>query len=42
MEELYLKKDTPLKEISEYADKKFGELGGYAQQYLFYYARSNM
>ena len=42
MEELYLKKDTPLKEISEYAGKKFGELGGYAQQYLFYYARSNM
>ena len=42
MEELYLKKDTPLKEISKYADKKFGELGGYAQQYLFFYARSNM
>ncbi|MCD6323081.1 MAG: 8-oxoguanine DNA glycosylase [Clostridiales bacterium] len=42
MEELYLKKDMPLKEISEYADKKFGEMGGYAQQYLFYYARSNM
>lgn len=42
MEELYLKKDTPLKIISEYAYKRFGDLGGYAQQYLFYYARSNM
>ncbi len=42
MEEFYLKKDTSLKEISGYADKKFGELGGYAQQYLFYYARLNM
>lgn len=26
--------------ISEFASKKFGELGGIAQQYLFYYARS--
>lgn len=42
MEELYLQKDTPLKLISEFAQKKFNDLGGYAQQYLFYYARSNM
>jgi len=42
MEELYLKKDMSLRKIGEYADNKFGELGGYAQQYLFYYARSNM
>lgn len=41
MEELYLKKDTQLGAISDYASEKFGELGGYAQQYLFYYARSN-
>lgn len=27
--------------ISSFADDKFGELGGYAQQYLFYYAREN-
>ena len=42
MEELYLKEDTPIKKISEYAIDKFGNLGGYAQQYLFFYARSNM
>lgn len=42
MEELYLKKDTPLKIISEYAHRKFYDLGGYAQQYLFYYARSHL
>lgn len=27
--------------ISDYAAKKFGELGGFAQQYLFYWAREN-
>jgi N-glycosylase/DNA lyase len=42
MEELYFKKETPLRQISGYAKDKFGELGGYAQQYLFYYARSNL
>ena len=42
MEELYFKKETPLRQISGYAKNKFGELGGYAQQYLFYYARSNL
>lgn len=33
--------NTPqsIKIISEFADKKFGELGGMAQQYLFFYAR---
>ncbi|NLI66508.1 MAG: 8-oxoguanine DNA glycosylase [Tissierellia bacterium] len=39
MEHFYLKKDTKAKEIGEYGDKKFGELAGFAQQYLFYYAR---
>ncbi|WP_352419340.1 DNA-3-methyladenine glycosylase [Proteiniborus sp.] len=39
MEHFYLKKDTNLKEIQEYAQGKFGEYAGYAQQYLFYYAR---
>ncbi len=38
----YLDKDKSLKEISEFADNKFKDLAGYAQQYLFYYARSNM
>ncbi len=28
-----------IKTISEFADKKFGALGGMAQQYLFFYAR---
>ena len=27
--------------ISEFASKKFGNLGGFAQQYLFYWAREN-
>lgn len=39
MEHFYLKEDTKLKNISIYADEKFGELAGFAQQYLFYYAR---
>lgn len=39
MEYFYLQKDTDLKDIQEYAQSKFGEYAGYAQQYLFYYAR---
>ena len=39
MEYFYLKKDTRLKDISTYAYEKFGDLAGFAQQYLFYYAR---
>lgn len=42
MEEFYVAKDTSLKDISKFAEGKFRDLGGYAQQYLFYYARSNM
>jgi len=41
MEELYLKKDSSLKEIQNFAKDHFGELTGYAQQYLFYHARLN-
>ncbi len=33
-------KDTPKEEISAFAAKKWGKYAGYAQQYLFYYARS--
>ena len=33
-------KDIPKKEISRFAAKKWGKYAGYAQQYLFYYARS--
>lgn len=39
MEHFYLKEDTSLKKIQEYGQKKFGDYAGYAQQYLFYYAR---
>ena len=39
MEHFYIKKDTKEKEIGAYGYKIFGSLAGYAQQYLFYYAR---
>lgn len=39
MEKLYFGKDTKKEIIMEFAKKQFGELGGYAQQYLFYFAR---
>ena len=40
MEELYFEsKETKNKEIIELANNKFGDYAGYAQQYLFYYAR---
>lgn len=41
MEELYLKNDSSLKEIQKFAKEHFGDLTGYAQQYLFYHARLN-
>ncbi|WP_082394835.1 DNA-3-methyladenine glycosylase [Caloranaerobacter sp. TR13] len=41
MEYFYLKKDTKLKDIQKYAQNKFGEYAGFAQQYLFYYAREH-
>lgn len=39
MEYFYLKEDTSLGEIEDFSRNKFGALSGYAQQYLFYYAR---
>lgn len=39
MQTLYVDKNTNDKEIRRYAENKFGKLSGYAQQYLFYYAR---
>lgn len=39
MEQVYFHKDTPKEKIMEFAKEAFGEYGGYAQQYLFYYAR---
>lgn len=32
--------DTPKDEIAAFAKEQFGELGGFAQQYLFYYGKS--
>jgi len=39
MQTLYVDNDTNDKEIRKFAENKFGKLSGYAQQYLFYYAR---
>ena len=39
MEQVYFHKDTPKETIMKFALENFGEYGGYAQQYLFYYAR---
>lgn len=39
MENLYFGCETDKKTIYEFAKTQFGEYGGYAQQYLFYYAR---
>ena len=41
MEYCYFKSEQPIKTIGRFAEDKFGDLGGYAQQYLFYYAREN-
>ena len=41
MEHLYFNgEDTNIKVIHAFAKEKWGDLAGYAQQYLFYYARS--
>ena len=41
MERLYFNdEEKDIKEIHAYAQEKWGEYCGYAQQYLFYYARS--
>lgn len=42
MQELYFNnEETKNIEIINFANQKFGEYAGYAQQYLFYYAREN-
>lgn len=38
-EHFYLHRDVPMKQIQEFAGEKFGSLSGFAQQYLFYFAR---
>ncbi len=39
MEYFYLPEGTSMKDIQEFAKRQFGQFGGFAQQYLFYYAR---
>ena len=39
MEHFYLKEDTNVKHIGQHGARIFGSLAGFAQQYLFYYAR---
>lgn len=41
MQHFYLAPDVSLKKTREFARNKFGELSGFSQQYLFYYAREN-
>lgn len=41
MQHFYLAPDVSLMKIREFARGKFGDLSGFAQQYLFYYAREN-
>lgn len=41
MMHFYVAPNVSLKKIREFGRNKFGKLAGYAQQYLFYYAREN-
>lgn len=41
MQHFYLAPDVSLKKIRDFGRNKFGNLSGFAQQYLFYYAREN-
>jgi len=41
MAELYLGYEASNKEIYDFAIERFGDLAGFAQQYLFYYAREH-
>lgn len=38
-EHFYIHEDVSMKAIQEFAREKFGDLAGFAQQYLFYFAR---
>ena len=41
METMYFDgEDTPKDKISAFAKERFGGLGGFAQQYLFYYGKT--
>jgi N-glycosylase/DNA lyase len=39
MEVLYFKREATFKEINQFSKDHFGSLSGYAQQYLFFFAR---
>lgn len=41
VEYCYFDQPQSIGEIERFSSEKFGELGGYAQQYLFFYAREN-
>lgn len=41
VENMYFEREAKKEEISAFAKEHFGEYGGYAQQYLFYYGREN-
>jgi len=41
MEELYFGREASFSEIHRFAGEKFGQYAGFAQQYLFYYAREH-
>jgi N-glycosylase/DNA lyase len=41
MQHFYLAPEVSLMKIRDFGRNKFGELSGFAQQYLFYYAREN-
>lgn len=41
MESCYFDKEQKISDISEFAYNKFGQYSGFAQQYLFFYAREN-
>jgi N-glycosylase/DNA lyase len=41
MEELYFGRNASFKEIRQFSQEHFGDLAGFAQQYLFYYAREH-
>lgn len=41
MEYCYFDGEQPISAISAFAENKFGALGGFAQQYLFFWAREN-
>ena len=41
MEYCYFDGEQSIPAISAFAEKHFGDIGGFAQQYLFFYAREN-